>query len=125
MDLQTLQQEHEELQAELRASADRAKKAGCEVKHTDFMYKYTSFFQMYTLFITSLQLARVGEELRLEQEHTLHLERAKKGLEGHIKDVSGRLDEAEQMAQKGGKKTIQKLEGKVRTSNICSICQTD
>lgn len=59
------------------------------------------------------QLARVGEELRLEQEHTLHLERVKKGLEAQIKDMSGRLDEAEQMALKGGKKIIQKLEGKV------------
>lgn len=59
------------------------------------------------------QLARVGEELRLEQEHTLHLERVKKGLEAQIKEMSSRLDEAEQMALKGGKKIIQKLEGKV------------
>lgn len=58
-------------------------------------------------------MARVGEELRLEQEHTLHLERVKKGLEAQIKDMSSRLDEAEQMALKGGKKIIQKLEGKV------------
>jgi len=34
VDLQTLQQEHEELQAELRACTDKAKKASCEVKHT-------------------------------------------------------------------------------------------
>lgn len=60
------------------------------------------------------QLARVGEELRLEQEHSLHLERVKKGLEAQIKELSGRLDEAEQMALKGGKKIIQKLEGKVQ-----------
>lgn len=58
-------------------------------------------------------MARVGEELRLEQEHSLHLERVKKGLEAQIKEMSGRLDEAEQMALKGGKKIIQKLEGKV------------
>lgn len=32
MDLQTLQQEHEELQGELRGLTDKAKKAGCEVK---------------------------------------------------------------------------------------------
>lgn len=38
----------------------------------------------------------------------------KKGLEAQVKDMSGRLDEAEQMALKGGKKIIQKLEGKVR-----------
>lgn len=57
----------------------------------------------------------MGEELRLEQEHSLHLERVKKGLEAQIKDMSSRLDEAEQMALKGGKKIIQKLEGKVRS----------
>lgn len=60
------------------------------------------------------QLVRVAEELRLEQEHSLHLERAKKSLEAQVKDMSGRLEEAEQMALKGGKKIIQKLEGKVR-----------
>lgn len=71
------------------------------------------------------QLARVGEELRLEQEHTLHLERVKKGLEAQIKDMSGRLDEAEQMALKGGKKIIQKLEGKVwRHKHASQVCQT-
>lgn len=59
------------------------------------------------------QLARVGEELRLEQEHSLHLERVKKGLEAQVKEMSSRLDEAEQMVLKGGKKIIQKLEGMV------------
>lgn len=34
MDLQTLLQEHEELQAELRGSTDKAKKASCEVVQT-------------------------------------------------------------------------------------------
>lgn len=62
-----------------------------------------------------LQLARVGEELRLEQEHSLHLERVKKGLEAQVKEMSSRLDEAEQMVLKGGKKIIQKLEGMVRS----------
>lgn len=61
-----------------------------------------------------MQLARVAEELRLEQEHTLHLERVKKGLEAQLKEMGGRLEEAEQMALKGGKKIIQKLEGKVQ-----------
>lgn len=32
MDLQTLQQEHEELQGELRKSSDKTKKASCEVE---------------------------------------------------------------------------------------------
>lgn len=61
----------------------------------------------------------MAEELRLEQEHTLHLERVKKGLEAQIKDMTTRLDEAEQMAMKGGKKIIQKLEGKVRGTSPC------
>lgn len=56
----------------------------------------------------------MGEELRLEQEHGLHLERAKKGLEAQVKETSVRLEEAEQAAMKGGKKIIQKLEGMVR-----------
>lgn len=34
VDLQTLLQEHEELQAELRGSTDKAKKASCEVGQT-------------------------------------------------------------------------------------------
>lgn len=72
------------------------------------------------------QLARVGEELRLEQEHTLHLERVKKGLEAQIKDMSGRLEEAEQMALKGGKKIIQKLEGKVtKSTSECDVLSLD
>lgn len=39
MDLQTLLQEHEELQGELRGSTDKAKKASCEVtdKNTDVL----------------------------------------------------------------------------------------
>lgn len=36
VDLQTLLQEHEELQAELRGSTDKAKKASCEVVQTGF-----------------------------------------------------------------------------------------
>lgn len=49
----------------------------------------------------------------MEQEHSMHLERVKKGLEAQLKDMTIRLDEAEQLAMKGGKKIIQKLEGRV------------
>lgn len=68
--------------------------------------------------VPSLQGARVSEELRLEQDHTLHMERVKKGLEAQLKDMGTRLDEAEQMALKGGKKIIQKLEGKVNAHTL-------
>ena len=76
---------------------------------------------MKCVWVYLFQLERVGEELRLEQEHTLHLERVKKGLEAQVRDMSSRLDQAEQMALKGGKKIIQKLEGKV-CSHVLGLC---
>lgn len=123
VDLQTLLQEHEELQGELRGSTDKVKKASCEVKdkYTEMLQqqRWNTFKRMHFKWrMAFFQLARVGEELRLEQEHTLHLERVKKGMEAQIKEMSSRLDEAEQMALKGGKKIIQKLEGKVRHKDI-------
>lgn len=114
MDLQTLLQEHEELQAELRGTTDKAKKASCEVGQTGSPDAGCQM-QRVTEELLLFQLARVGEELRLEQEHSLHLERVKKGLEAQVKEMSSRLDEAEQMVLKGGKKIIQKLEGMVRS----------
>lgn len=123
MDLQTLQQEHDELQTELRGCTDKVKKANCEVKLStcDTAAHLLDTSVTFEGNILLHQLARVGEELRLEQEHALHLERVKKGLEGQIKDMSTRLDEAEQMALKGGKKIIQKLEGKVCSKIIYPI----
>lgn len=56
----------------------------------------------------------------MEQEHSMHMERVKKGLEAQLKDMTVRLDEAEQLAMKGGKKIIQKLEGRVKLRN--SLC---
>lgn len=57
---------------------------------------------------------RLAEELRQEQEHSMHIERLRKGLEQQIKEMQVRLDEAEQAALKGGKKIIQKLEQRIR-----------
>ncbi|XP_018601742.2 myosin, heavy chain 7B, cardiac muscle, beta a [Scleropages formosus] len=58
--------------------------------------------------------AMMAEELKKEQDTSAHLERMKKNMEQTIKDLQHRLDEAEQIALKGGKKQIQKLEGRVR-----------
>ncbi|XP_006761786.1 PREDICTED: myosin-13 [Myotis davidii] len=58
--------------------------------------------------------AMMAEELKKEQDTSAHLERMKKNLEQTVKDLQHRLDEAEQMALKGGKKQIQKLENRVR-----------
>ncbi|XP_019328860.1 PREDICTED: myosin heavy chain, skeletal muscle, adult isoform X2 [Aptenodytes forsteri] len=57
--------------------------------------------------------AMMAEELKKEQDTSAHLERMK-NLDQTVKDLQHRLDEAEQLALKGGKKQIQKLEARVR-----------
>ncbi|KAL2100498.1 hypothetical protein ACEWY4_004892 [Coilia grayii] len=58
--------------------------------------------------------AMMAEELKKEQDTSAHLERMKKNLEVTVKDLQHRLDEAENLAMKGGKKQLQKLEARVR-----------
>ncbi|XP_074552043.1 myosin-4-like [Halichoeres trimaculatus] len=58
--------------------------------------------------------AMMAEELKKEQDTCAHLERMKKNLEVTVKDLQHRLDEAENIAMKGGKKQMQKLESRVR-----------
>nr|XP_020023064.1 myosin-4 [Castor canadensis] len=58
--------------------------------------------------------AMMAEELKKEKDTSAHLERMKKNMEQTVKDLQHRLDEAEQLALKGGKKQIQKLEARVR-----------
>ncbi|XP_039991906.1 myosin-4-like [Xiphias gladius] len=58
--------------------------------------------------------AMMAEELKKEQDTSSHLERMRKNLEASVKDLQHRLDEAENMALKGGKKQLQKLESRVR-----------
>lgn len=65
--------------------------------------------------------AMMAEELKKEQDTSAHLERMKKNMEQTIKDLQHRLDEAEQIAMKGGKKQVQKLESRVRTSMTTSL----
>ncbi|TDH09200.1 hypothetical protein EPR50_G00084220 [Perca flavescens] len=60
------------------------------------------------------QAAMMAEELKKEQDTSAHLERMKKNLEVAVKDLQHRLDEAENLAMKGGKKQLQKLESRVR-----------
>lgn len=57
--------------------------------------------------------ARLADELRAEQEHSMQIEKLRKGLESHLKEMQVRLDEAEAQALKGGKKMIAKLEQRV------------
>ncbi|KAL5969171.1 Myosin heavy chain striated muscle [Taenia solium] len=58
--------------------------------------------------------ARVFEEVRQEQEHTQHVEKARKQAEQQVKELQVRLEEAEANAMKGGKKALAKLEQRVR-----------
>ncbi|XP_029456108.1 myosin-3 [Rhinatrema bivittatum] len=58
--------------------------------------------------------AMMAEELKKEQDTSAHLERMKKNLDQTVKDLQLRLDEAEQLALKGGKKQLQKLEARIR-----------
>merc|ERR1739847_51538 len=58
--------------------------------------------------------AMMAEELKKEQDQSSHLERMKKNMENSVKDLQLRLDEAEQVALKGGKKQVQKLKSRMR-----------
>ncbi|CBY10155.1 unnamed protein product [Oikopleura dioica] len=56
----------------------------------------------------------MAEDLKKEQDASSHLERMKKNQEIQLKELQARLDDAEQVALKGGKKHVQKLEGRLR-----------
>merc|ERR1719490_612842 len=58
--------------------------------------------------------ARLADELRCEQELAQALERDRKLLECHVKEMQSRLDEAETNALKGGKKAMNKMETRIR-----------
>uniref|UniRef100_A0A8B9YY54 Myosin heavy chain 2 n=1 Tax=Buteo japonicus TaxID=224669 RepID=A0A8B9YY54_9AVES len=58
--------------------------------------------------------AMMAEELKKEQDTSAHLERMKKNLDQTVKNLQHRLDEAEQLALKGGKKQLLKLEARIR-----------
>merc|ERR1712173_417497 len=88
-ELSQAQSEIEEVVSESRNAEDKAKKA-----------------------ITDS--AMMAEELKKEQDLSSHLERMKKNMESSVKDLQVRLDEAEQVALKGGKKQVQKLEARLR-----------
>ncbi|XP_056283944.1 myosin-6 [Pseudoliparis swirei] len=88
-DLVHLQNEMEEAGQENRYAEEKAKKA-----------------------ITDAAL--MAEELKKEQDTSGHLERMKKNTEQTIKDLQRRLDEAEQVAMKGGKKQLHQLEARIK-----------
>uniref|UniRef100_A0A8C3SXI7 Myosin-16 n=1 Tax=Chelydra serpentina TaxID=8475 RepID=A0A8C3SXI7_CHESE len=88
-DFMRITSEHEEMISEFRAADERAKKAMTDA-------------------------SRMAEELRQEQDHCMHLEKIKKNYEITIKDLQVKMEEAEQLALKGGKRTIMKLETRIK-----------
>ena len=61
-----------------------------------------------------IDAARLADELRGEQENAQALERDAKMLDAQAKEMQARLDDSEQNALKGGKKAMNKLEGRIR-----------
>merc|ERR1712029_738220 len=88
-EMQTLNGDLDEMASEAHLSDEKAKKA-------------------------MVDAARLADELRMEQEVALAYERDRKLLECQVKDVQQRLDEAEANALKGGKKAMNKMEGRIR-----------
>merc|ERR1712110_1139879 len=58
--------------------------------------------------------ARLADELRAEQEHSSSQEKAKRALESQITELDSRLAEANDVAAKGGRTAVAKLEARVR-----------
>jgi myosin heavy chain 6/7 len=61
-----------------------------------------------------IDASKLADELRQEQEHAMHIEKLRKQLEMQVKEMQVRLDEAEAVAMKGGKKALIKMEQRVK-----------
>lgn len=65
-----------------------------------------------------MESQKLADDLRHEQEHSSQIEKLRRALETQVKELQAHLDEAESSAMKGGKKTLQKLEQKVRELEV-------
>merc|ERR1711874_935952 len=74
-----------------------------------------------------IDAARLADELRAEQDHSSHQEKAKRAMESQIGELENRLAEANDMAMKGGRNAMAKLESRIRELEIelgCVRCRT-
>merc|ERR1712241_961346 len=62
--------------------------------------------------------ARLADELRAEQDHAGAQEKAKRALESQIMELEQRLAEANELASKGGRNAMAKLESRIRELEI-------
>merc|ERR1712168_739895 len=88
-EMQTLHADLEEMLGESRIADEKAKKA-------------------------MIDAARLADELRNEQENAQMSETNRKTLDFQVKDMQSKLDEAEQLAVKGGRKVTSRLEQKIK-----------
>jgi len=58
--------------------------------------------------------ARLADELRSEQDHAATQDKAKRALETQINELENRLADANEVAVKGGRNAMAKLEGRIR-----------
>merc|ERR1719419_1406138 len=65
-----------------------------------------------------IDAARLADELRAEQDHSSHQEKSKRALESQMNELENRLAEASEMATKGGRNAMAKLEGRIRELEI-------
>merc|ERR1719400_956026 len=65
-----------------------------------------------------IDAARLADELRAEQDHSSHQEKSKRALESQMNELENRLAEASDMATKGGRNAMAKLEGRIRELEI-------
>merc|ERR1711935_1038740 len=62
--------------------------------------------------------ARLADELRAEQEHSTAQEKTKRSLESQVMELEQRLVEANEIASKGGRNAMAKLESRIRELEI-------
>ena len=62
--------------------------------------------------------ARLADELRSEQDHTMSVDKAKRALETQMNEAEMRLADAEEMAIKGGRAAMAKLESRIRELEV-------
>merc|ERR1712066_508502 len=62
--------------------------------------------------------ARLADELRAEQDHSNTQEKGKRALEGQIGELEQRLLDANEMAARGGRNAMAKLETRIRELEI-------
>ena len=65
-----------------------------------------------------IDAARLADELRGEQDLAQRLERDRRTIDLQVKDVQTKLDEAEQISLKNGRKVMQRLEQRVKELEV-------